>query len=220
MASRSVETVSGIRTGALLLSCVADSGSATHAWFSNEALHKGPDAPRNLADVIHFLAALHGRHPGVIDHAAARTVEAGGRAWLGQAAGALADERLYLTRLSVAAGPIPSTPGANGSEAAIIAQRAALATLAQSDRRGCALGAGLAFAADWLVIRPVLDAAAKRFGVEPRPLTFGPRELVREVADGAQDCERALLFGAQQLALQHRALWDLLEARAQARADS
>jgi len=220
MASRSVETVSGIRTGALLLACVADSGSATHAWLAKDALHKGADAPRNLADLIHLLAALHGRHPGVIDHAAARTVDPAARAWLSQAAEALADERVYLTRLSVAAGPIPSTPGSNGSEAAIVAQRAALATLAQSDRRGCALGAGLAFAADWLVIRPVLDTAAKRFGVDPRPLTFGPRELVREVADGAQDCERALLFGAQQLALQHRALWDLLEARAQARADS
>jgi hypothetical protein len=29
--------------------------------------------------------------------------------------------------------------------------------------------------------------------------------------------ERAILFGAQQLALQHRSLWDLLEARRQAR---
>jgi len=218
MASRSLESASAIRTGALLLACVAESGSVTHPWFAADALRQGAEATRNLADAIHFLCALHGRHPGVIDHAASRTLEAPGRAWLAQAAEAMADERVYLTRLSVAAGPIPSTPGANGSEAAIVAQRAALATLAQSDRRGCALGAGLAFAADWLSIRAVLDAAAKRFGVEPRPLTFGPRELVREVADGANGSERALLFGAQQLALQHRALWDLLEARAQARA--
>jgi hypothetical protein len=220
MASRSLESARGIRTGALLLACVAESGSVTHPWFSSDSLLKGADAPRGLADLIHFLCALHGRHPGVIDHAAARTVEPAARAWLAETAGAMADERLYLTRLSVAAGPIPSTPGANGSEAAIVAQRAALATLAQSDRRGCALGAALAFAADWLVIRPILDSAARRFGVEPRPLTFSPRELVREIADGAQESERALLFGAQQLALQHRALWDLLEARAQARTDS
>ncbi|TMJ19309.1 MAG: hypothetical protein E6G92_05810 [Alphaproteobacteria bacterium] len=218
MASRPLESAGGIRTGTLLLACVADSGSVTHPWFSAESLRQGPEATRNLADAIHFLCALHGRHPGVIDHAAARTLDAAGRAWLGQTAEAMTDERLYLTRLSVAAGPIPSTPGAHGSEAAIVAQRAALATLAQSDRRGCALGAALAFAADWLSIRAVLDAAARRFAVEPRPLTFGPRELVREVADSASASERALLFGGQQLALQHRALWDLLEARAQARA--
>ena len=217
MATRSVETARGTRTGALLLACVAEHGTATHAYFASEGLQRGPDAARNLADAIHFLCALHGRHPGIVDLAATRTVEPGGRAWLASAAEAMADERLYLTRLSVAAGPIPSTPGGTGSETAILAQRAALATLAQSDRRGCALGAGLAFAADWLSVRNILDVAAKRLGVEPRPCTIGNPELLREIADGAVESERALLFGAQQLALQHRALWDLLEARQQAR---
>jgi hypothetical protein len=217
MATRSVETARGTRTGMLLIACVADHGTATHPYFASDALVRGPDATRNLADAIHFLCALHGRHPGIVDLAATRTVEAGGRAWLAQAAEAMADERLYLTRLSVAVGPIPSTPGATGSETAILAQRAALATLAQSDRRGCALGAGLAFAADWTSIRTILDFAAKKLGVEPRPCTLGEAELLREVADGAVESERALLFGAQQLALQHRALWDLLEARQQAR---
>jgi hypothetical protein len=217
MATRSVETARGTRTGALLIACVAEHGTLTHAYFACESLQRGPDSTRNLADAIHFLCALHGRHPGIVDLAATRTVEAGGRAWLTQAAEAMADERLYLTRLSVAAGPIPSTPGAHGSETAILAQRAALATLAQSDRRGCALGAALAFAADWAAIRTILDVAAKKLGVEPRPLTFGDGELLREIADSAVESERALLFGAQQLALQHRALWDLLEARQQAR---
>ena len=217
MATRSVETARGTRTGALLLGCVAEHGTQTHAYYACPALQRGPEANRNLADAIHFLAALHGRHPGIVDHAATRTVEPGGRAWLIQAGEAMADERLDLTRLSVAAGPIPSTPGGAGSETAILAQRAALATLALSDRRGCALGAALAFAADWLSIRTILDAAAERLGVEPRPLTLGKPELLREVADGAVASERALLFGAQQLALQHRALWDLLEARQQAR---
>jgi hypothetical protein len=217
MATRSVETARGTRTGALLLACVVDHGTATHVYFASEGLQRGPDATRNLADAIHFLCALHGRHPGIVDLAATRTVEPGGRAWLNQAAEAMADERLYLTRLSVAVGPIPSTPGGIGSETAILAQRAALATLAQSDRRGCALGAALAFAADWASIRTILDAAAHKLGVDPRPLTLGNPELLREVADGAAESERALLFGAQQLALQHRALWDLLEARQQAR---
>ncbi|HMG48457.1 MAG TPA: hypothetical protein VK614_13495 [Allosphingosinicella sp.] len=217
MATRSVETARGTRTGALLLACVAEHGTGSHPYFASESLAKGHESTRNLADAIHFLCALHGRHPGIVDHAGTRTVEPGGRAWLNQAAEAMADERLYLTRLSVAVGPIPSTPGGAGSETAILAQRAALATLAQSDRRGCALGAALAFAADWASIRTILDAAAAKLGVDPRPLTLGNAELLREVADGALENERALLFGAQQLALQHRALWDLLEARQQAR---
>jgi hypothetical protein len=217
MATRSVETARGTRTGTLLLSCVESHGTATHAYFGSEALARGPELTRNLADIIHFLCALHGRHPGIIDHAATRTVEPAGRAWLGSAAEAMVDERVYLTRLAVAAGPMPSTHGGAGSETAILSQRGALATLAQSDRRGCALGAALAFAADWLSIRSVLDAAAKRLGVDPRPCGLGDPALLSEVADASADAERALLFGAQQLSLQHRALWDLLEARQQAR---
>jgi hypothetical protein len=217
MATRTAETARGTRTGSLLLACTAENGSATHAYVRGDALARGHDAARNLADAVHFLAALHGRHPGVVDLAAARTVDPAGRAWLAAAADAMADERLYLTRLAVAAGPVPSTPGGAGSETAILAQRAALATLARSDRHGCALGAALAFAADWAEIRNILDAAASRLGVEPRLCRLGPAEVVRNIADGAAGCERALLFGAQQLALQHRALWDLLEARQQAR---
>lgn len=215
MATQSVETARATRTGSLLIASVAEHGTATHAYYP--LLASGPDAARNLADAIHFISALHGRQPGIVDHAGTRTVEPAGRAWLTQAAAAMADERVYLARLSVAAGPIPSTPGGTGSETAILSQRAALATLASSDRRGCALGAALAFAADWASIRNVLDAAARRLGVDPRPSGLGDPDLLREIADSAANCERALLFGAQQLALQHRALWDLLEARAQAR---
>jgi hypothetical protein len=222
MASVSVETAGGVRTGALLIACVTEHGSATHPYYGSASLVGGPDATRNLADTIHFLCALHGRHPGIVDLAAGRTVEPAGRVWLAAAADALAAERTLLTRLSVAAGPIPSTPGGAGSETAIIAQRSALATLAQSDRKGCALGAALAFAADWVPIRKVIDAAAKRLGVEANPSELGSHDALRAVAEQGSDSaatERALLFGAQQLALQHRALWDLLEARQQARRD-
>jgi hypothetical protein len=217
MATRSVETARGTRTGSLLLACVTGHGTATHPYFGSEALSRGPELTRNLADIIHFLCALHGRHPGIVDHAATRTVEPAGRAWLKSAAEAMVDERVYLTRLAVAVGPMPSTHGGAGSETAILAQRGALATLAQSDRRGCALGAALAFAADWTAIRSVLDAAAKRLSVDPRPCGLGDPTLLGEVADASTESERAMLFGAQQLALQHRALWDLLEARQQAR---
>src|SRR3546814_18476999 len=77
---------------------------------------------------------LHGRHPGVIDHAAMRTAHNDARGWLIQAADGFADERTYLTQIAVAAGPVPSTPGQSDSEAAMLSQRHALAMLAQSAR--------------------------------------------------------------------------------------
>ena len=222
MASVSVDSAGRARAGELLLSCVAEHGTASHFYFRGETLRKGHEAARNLADAIHFLCALHGRHPGIIDLAAGRTVEAPARAWLIAAADAMIAERHYLTKLSVAVGAIPSTPGGATSETAIVAQRAALATLAQSDRKGCALGAALAFAADWASIRDVLGAAALRLGIDvPAPVpALDDRNALAAVADAAGEdsaSHRALLFGAEQLALQHRGLWDLLEARQQAR---
>jgi hypothetical protein len=223
MASLSAVKASGAGTGVLLSACVAEHGSAAHPYFASAALSRGSDSLRNLADAIHFLCALHGRHPGVIDHAAGRTIESAPRQWLVAASDALVGERRYLARLAVAAGPVPSTPGGSASEAAVNGQRSALATLAQSDRTGCALGAAFGFALDWLRLRPVLDEAAKRLGLETPLCRLGSESEIQDVADSAEvtgSVERAMLFGAQQLALQHRGLWDLLEARAQARASS
>ena len=220
MASVSVVKAGGAGTGTLLFACVAEQGSAAHPYFSAEALVGGHESARNLADAVHFLAALHGRQPGIIDLAAGHTIEPEARAWLIAAGEAMAAERHYLTRLAVAAGPVPSTPGGATSETAVIGQRGALATLAQSDRRGCALGAALGFAADWAPVRNLLDAAGRRFGVDASPCRLGAEAELRAVADAAgatPATERAMLFGAQQLALQHRGLWDLLEARRQAR---
>ncbi|HWT13201.1 MAG TPA: hypothetical protein VN231_10650 [Allosphingosinicella sp.] len=222
MHSVSVVKAGGAGTGALLFACVAEQGSAAHPYFASDTLLAGPESARNLADAVHFLCALHGRHPGIIDLAAGRTVEPAARAWLIAAADPMAVERRFLGRLAVAAGPVPSTPGGPQSETAVIAQRGALATLAQSDRRGCALGAALAFAADWRQVRTLLDGAARRLGVENPPCALGDEDALAAVADAAgadPATERALLFGAQQLSLQHRALWDLLEARRQARLD-
>ncbi len=220
MASVSVAKAAGASSGALLIRCVAEHGSASHPYFSSPALVSGGDAARNLADAIHFLCALHGRHPGIVDLAAGRTIEPAARRWLVGAEQAVATERLSLTRLAVAAGPVPSTPGGAGSESAVAHQRNALNILARSDRRGCALGAALAFAADWESIRNLLNVFAARLGVEIPEHGLGGGEALRAVADEAGETpsvERALLFGAQQLALQHRGLWDLLEARQQAR---
>ena len=220
MHSVSLAKAGGAGTGALLLACVADQGSASHPWFAGESLAAGAEGARNLADAVHFLCALHGRQPGVIELAATRATEPAERSWLAAAGEAMALERRFLTHLSVAAGPAPSTPGGRRSETAVIAQRAALATLAQSDRRGCALGAALAFALDWQPIRTLLDAAARRLGVEAPTCRVGGEVDLCPIADSAGESpavERALLFGAQQLALQHRGLWDLLEARREAR---
>ena len=218
MASVSVAKARGAGSGALLFACVAEHGSATHPYFVSETLVSGPHSARNLADAIHFLCALHGRHPGIVDLASGRAIEPPARAWLTAAGDAMAIERLYLTRLAVAVGPVPSTPGGAGSEAAVIAQRSALSTLAQSDRKGCALGSALAFAVDWTPIRQLLDDAARRLGIDAPPCRLGDESELGPVADTAGEAaERALLFGAQQLSLQHRGLWDLLEARQQAR---
>ncbi len=220
MASRSVERVEGSRSASLLFTCIAANGSAAHPYFGSEALRSTPDAARNVSDAVHFLCSLHGRHPGIVDIAALRTLDPAARAWLANAAEAMAVERAFLTRLSVDAGPAPSTPGGANSESAVVSQRTALSTLAQSDRTGCALGAALAFAADWQPVRGLLEVAAGRLGLDAPPCSLGDQTELRLVADVAGETaavERALLFGAQQLAHQHFGLWDLLEARHQAR---
>jgi hypothetical protein len=199
-------------------SLAGSDGSATHSYLRR--LTDGIEPLRDLTDAVHYVCLLHGRHPGVIDHAlehARLPIESG---WIEAAADAFADERAYLVRLVAAAGPLPSTPGHAESEAAASAQRHALDMLSQSDRAGCATGAAVALAIDWTAIRAMLDVAAHRFGVVP-PLSSLPlaEETVSVVDALARECaiERAMLFGAQQVYAQHRGLWDLLEARAGAR---
>ncbi len=220
MASASVETAGGPYTGPLLLERLAEHGSAAHPYAASPRLLKAPTSGRDLADLIHFLCVLHGRYPGLIDHAAARVVEPEARAWLTGATYAFAGERAYLARLAVAAGPVPSTPGAGGTDSAVLGQRHAMETLATSERRGCALGAAMALVLDWAVIRTCLDAAAARFGVDTPAYPAAQAEAIVRLADeygASAPVQRALLFGAQQILVQHHGLWDLLEARQQAR---
>jgi hypothetical protein len=206
--------------GDILATLVAESGSASHAYAGSPTLLDGDDNARNLADVAHFACLLHGRYPGVIELAAQRVTDQAPRAWIQAASAGFAVERAFLARLVVAAGPIPSTLGQARSEAAVIGQTHALATLAGSERNGCALGAALALALDWRTIRGVLDLAARRFGLQPPPSDL-PRLAdtlaVAVAAATTPGIERAIAFGAQQLLLQHRGLWDLLETREMAR---
>jgi hypothetical protein len=221
MAFASVGMAGRAQAGRLLLAGVAAHGSAGHGWPAAAAALKGEAGARALTDAVHYLCTLHGRYPGVIDHAAGRIVDPAARAWVAQATYAFAGERAYLARLAAAAGPVPSTPGAAASDGAVHVGRHAVEMLAQSERNGCALGAAMALALDWADARVALDAAARRFGVEPPPYHAADAQAISGLADsfGSQlAAQRALLFGAEQILLQHRGLWELLETRHQARA--
>ncbi|MFL6752760.1 MAG: DUF6975 family protein [Sphingomicrobium sp.] len=204
------------------LARVAGEGCARHSYLNRLLDGAGPHSGRDLADAVHLLCNLHGRYPGLVEIALQRCPPGATRSWLEQAAEAFERERHYLVRLTAAVGPMPSTPGAAETEASMMAARHALETLATSERKGCALGAATALVGDWRPIRELLDSAAGRAGVD-RPAGALPDEasmvaVVESASDGPAS-DRALAFGGEQLLLQHRALFDLLEARADARGD-
>jgi hypothetical protein len=136
------------------------------------------------------------------------------RAWLEQAAEAFGEERFYLSRLVAAAGPLPSTPRQAECESAFVGLRHAFEMLARSGRSGCALGAVEALVMEWHVIRPLLDRAADRFDVAVVRCVMP--DIFADIRPSLAT-ERAMAFGAQQLLVQHRGLWDLLESRTAAR---
>jgi hypothetical protein len=91
-----------------------------------------------------------------------------------------------------------------------------------SERNGCALGAATALVGDWWPVRRLLDRAAARAGTEaPAPSLPDEASVVQIIDRGSETSAsaRALAFGGEQLLLQHRALFDLLEARAEARGE-
>lgn len=170
----------------------------------------------DIADIAHFMCVLHGRHPGVIDNAATKTADDAARDWLLEATSGFAAERAFLTKMTVAAGPISGVSGDDQSNAAVLGQRKALDMLSHSDRSGCAIGAAIALVADWHLIRNILEQIALRIGVEARssilPSIEASSDLKSRLAE-TPALERALNFGAEQLLNQHRGLWQLLEAR-------
>jgi len=182
----------------------------------------GPHSGRDFADAVHLLCALHGRYPGLIELALQRCPKGPVHSWLSRASEAFERERLYLVRLTSSVGPMPSTPGAAETEGSLLAARHALETLALSERNGCALGAATALVGDWWAIRRLLDRVATRAGTETPAPSLPDEMSVIAVIDQCSDvaaAARALGFGGEQLLLQHRALFDLLEARAEARGD-
>jgi hypothetical protein len=204
------------------LARVAGDGCARHPYLNTLLEAGGPHTGRDLSDAVHLLCSLHGRYPGLIELALQRCPAGLSQAWLAHAAETFERERLYLVRLTAAVGPLPSTPGAAETEASLVAARHALETLAHSERKGCALGAATALVGDWWPIRRLLDRAAARAGLQcPAPSLPDEGSVVEVIntsSEGAAS-DRALAFGGEQLLLQHRALFDLLEARAEARGD-
>ena len=204
------------------LARVAGEGCARHPYLSALLEASGPHTGRDLSDAVHLLCSLHGRYPGLIELALQRSSSGPAQVWLSQASEAFERERLYLVRLTSAVGPLPSTPGAGETESSLVAARHALETLAHSERKGCALGAATALVGDWWPIRRLLDRAAARVGIQSPAPSLPDEESVIEVINSSSDAlagDRALAFGSEQLLLQHRALLDLLEARAEARGD-
>jgi len=204
------------------LARVAGEGCARHPYLSTLLEVSGRHSGRDVADAVHLLCSLHGRYPGLIEIALQRCPKGPVQDWLTRASESFERERLYLVRLTSAVGPLPSTPGAAETEASLMAARHALETLAMSERNGCALGAATALVGDWWPIRRLLDRAAARVGVEPPAPSLPDETSVVVVIEHGADTpasSRALAFGGEQLLLQHRALFDLLEARAEARGE-
>lgn len=195
---------------------LAQGGSREHAHISALLDRTSPARAVDLADAAHFLCLLHGRYPGLIDYAATRSANPLVGHWLTQACEGFVGERALLTRLTVAAGPITSTPGQDRCTPAIISLRSALNALSQSDRQGCALGAAFALVLDWLSVRAVLDTVAQRTGLDVRPSALPTHDDTMQMAtelSADQGVGRAIGFGASQMLLQHRQFWDMLEER-------
>jgi hypothetical protein len=204
------------------LARVADVGSARHPHLLALIDAVSPHSGRDIADAVHLLCNVHGHHPALVELAASLAAPGPGREWLEHAADGFERERLFLVRLTSAVGPMPSTPGSAETESTLLAQRHAMEILARSERNGCALGAATALVGDWWPIRRVLDRAASRMGVAVPPPSLPDEGSIVDAIERSCDTpssERALGFGAEQLLLQHRGLFDLLQARAEARGD-
>ena len=205
---------------AMLMDLACAEGTASHAYTHSFELNAAPVATRNMADALHLLSVLHCHPPGLVERAAERNVLQQADSWFRAAADGFAAERRFLTRLIVAAGPVPSTPGETETMAAITAQRHALDTIAASDRFGCALGAVAALLLDWQAVRAVLDMAAERMVLPAAPCLLPDEGMTAALLASIPDAprlERTLAFGARQYLIQHRCLRDVLEARASAR---
>ncbi len=208
--------ISASGTAAGLENCIRLDGSSAHPYADSLLAAPHIANAADLADISHFFCLLHGRLPSVFDHALGRSTDLDMRAWLIKAADDFARERAFLTKLTVAAGPITSTAGQDQCNTLVLEAGNALAMLAQSERAGCAFGAAIALASDWHIVRRVLDNIALRFSAETPALQLPDESenlaLLSKFA-GDRATSRAIHFGMTQMLAQHRAIWDLMESR-------
>src|SRR3546814_13086128 len=100
----------------------------------------------------------------------------------------------------------------------VSATRAALLTLAGSDRLGCAIGAAAALLLDWDGVSEALAGIAQRLGADaaPRHQSWpSPAETTRlaETAAALPGAERPVRSGFTPLLAQHSAVWAILQSR-------
>ncbi len=198
-------------------------GSGSHPYLAQLSVEKRMSGGLNSADradALALLAGVHGRLPGLIDHAANVTHDADMRRFLIRSGTAFALERAMIARLTMLAGPSPSTPGDDRCTAALEALRHSLDLLGQSERNGCAAGAALALLADWRAIRPMLEVTAALLDGQPSRNQLPSATEIEDHASALHSDDRsarAARFGVDQLLMQHNALWALLSARHDAR---
>lgn len=172
------------------------------------------------SDIVHFLAALHGRYPTIVDLASRKLIDDEAREWLVKSVDGFAREREYLARLTPAVGPMASTVGGEEANAALPHIAHAFAMLAGSDRSGCAEGTCIAFMIDWTHIRGILDRIARELELPQFPCSLPDEASSLELADRlavSTARRRAMAFGIEQYLDQKQGLWRLLATRRRAR---
>lgn len=179
------------------------------------------EKPIMIADIAHYLCIAHGRHPGIIEYAMSKIVDDYSRNWLIKAADGFTRERIYLTELTVAAGPISRTTGQDETDMLIVNQAKHYQMLASSERKGCSIGAAATFIIDWHQIREVIDIAALQLNINiPSnilPSIIETQEMIDKFADNP-NIIRAINFASDQILSQQRAFWNIINARSIARA--
>ena len=222
--NRSVER-SSASVAEAQLARVAGDGCARHPYL---AMHcwRLPDrtSGRDLADAVHLLCSLHGRYPGLIELALADCVRRDPPRTGSSRASRSVRARAALPR----PGDLRRRPAAKHAGR----RRDRIEPVRGAPRARNARAIPNARAARW-ARRPRWSATGGRSAgcsTAPRPApglecpapSLPDEASVVGVIGGACDdsaSDRALAFGGEQLLLQHRALFDLLEARAEARGD-
>ncbi len=172
--------------------------------------------PALLADIAHFMAISHGRHPGIVDHASGKISDQEARDWMVAAIEGFAAERGMLNRLMVAAGPIHRHTDQDKVTAILATQARSFALLATSDRAGCAAGAAVAFVIDWQMTRPLLECTALALGIDVMPTSLPSTRnslALIETLSATPAIARAINFGSEQMLAQQKGLWQLVAAR-------